>query len=274
MNEELAYVTIGSVVDSYLAGRNEDQSLYGMVLTLALDGLREVSLHGGSIAVSTETIDINSDTGLVHMPSQCVKPLSMALCFPGGGYLLLGYDPTMCPVEYGHSKDFCSEEAPADAESRYDIDCEYARQGQQSPWYNGIGDFFESYNAGRYVGRNFAMGAGYVNGGVWSVDYKNRTIWIRNSCAGARLIIKFQSTGISTNGTTYVDVAAIQVIKAYIDYQRELSNASMTRRIGPDHKLAEYKRQFNLNFGFRRGTSIQRIIASSRRNTGYGLLKR
>ncbi len=266
-------MTIGQVVSEYIAERQEGMDKYVAYLAMAKAGVRELSIYGGNRTLSTATLEPNAATGVYPLPSDCIKILTAAVCV-GDGYILLGYDPSMCGPENREAEVYCCTEAPTDDE-RLESDCDYASHGIWPPYYNQqTGLWFDAFEAGRYVGRQFAVGAGYRHGGVWSVDYSQRIIWIRETCAGGKVVIRYMSNGLSDSGATYIDEAAVEAVKAYINWKRELHDNPGGRRAGVDVKFAEYKRQFNLNFGLRRGTSVQRLLDGTRRQIALGKIKR
>lgn len=272
--DESGFVTIGSIVDEYLAERQEGSGFFAGYLACAKSGVRELSLYGGSQTIKTATILRNSNTSSSSLPADCVKVLVAAICFPNGKHLLLGYDPTICQPEDEEASSFCPSDAPNEAD-RFDQDCGMVSSGILPQWYGeGYGAYVDQFEAGRYVGRQFAIGAGYKNGGLWSTNTGNNTIWVRETCGATSFTIRYIATGISIDAATYVDPAAIEVIKSYIAYKTQLNGNKSGRRVGVEMKFAEYKRQFNLNFGFRRGTSVKRILAGTRRHTALGRLKR
>jgi|GEM_PF-6723253 len=274
MSHQDGFITLGGAVDEYIAERKLGEQHYATYLALARNVLREMNLHGGSRCIRTQTLKRNSATASVGLPIDCTKVLNAAICFGNGRYILLGYDPTMCSPENEQARDFCPPEQP-DETARFENDCNCATDGAYPGYYqNNTGALFDQFEAGNYVGRQFAVGAGYRHGGVWSVNYNARTIWIRETCQATDVIIRYISTGISYDSRTYVDEAAIMALKAGIAYQEQLNANGSGRRVGVDVKFAEFKRQNTLLFGLRRGTSVQRILASARRNTALGKISR
>lgn len=176
-----------------------------------------------------------ANNGTIEYPEDYINYTVIGVCLNGKIWTLTRNDALCltrgedCPVELA--------EAAALSETQDDQALSYVIP--YGYYFNG------GFRNGQYVGEQFSYGGGWNGKGYYRIDDEMRRIEFSRVSPGTEIVLEYNATGISCDGTMVVPFQAVAAIKAYVHWQRieHRENYSLGEK---ERKRREYIIQFDI----------------------------
>ena len=213
-----AFKNLDYCVNTVLSELNDYSTTnYQKYLQLAIRGFRQLNLMTLP-NIKVEYLTVNTDNNTVDLPYDFVDYTKVGVC-RGGQIVTLSLNESMCMPRKNCK---CGGTLSSILNS-VDSVTDTSLQGFYSV-YGNSGYFFAShFRNGQYVGEMYGMGGGF-NESYFRIDKQRHQIAFSDVLNGAEIVLEYISSGIERDGSAIIPVQAVEVIIAYIHWQRIYHN--------------------------------------------------
>ena len=192
---------------------------YKKFLQYAILGFQELNLFV-SQSVEVAYLTVNQNTKTVDLPDDYITYTKIGFNDNGtittlglNEDLMLARDTDSCGNQINDNNDPCID--PIDAS-----------EGSLS---SAIYFYAPHYRNGQFVGELFSGTGGHNSDGYYRIDKKKRQIVFNSEMSATEIILEYKSSGVSGNGQTLVPREYVQVLRAYVHWQRREYNDKVSR---------------------------------------------
>jgi hypothetical protein len=201
------YITLDSVVTSWLARKKEPMHKYAHALSYAIDGLKE--LHYDVMGeVKTVVLPIDANTKSVNFPPDYSNYTKVGVCV-NGNLITLGLNPYMCTeVKHDDCGDIDTFEGGNLKGTKYNVDSD------GEPSWGGY--WFYNYNGSG--GAAYGHGGGFSKIGYYKEDREHRRFLFNSDIRAQEIVLEYVTNGYAPGELTLVWEQAKDALIAWIEW--------------------------------------------------------